>query len=116
MSNPDQEFPIAGYDQLSPGELSHRIRSLPTEELEQLFEYEREHASRPLVMEMMSARLDELATGSAPATGGDPRPGRAEATRGTSPVTPQTAPQPFSSPPHGSPHQQGQPKGDLRRP
>lgn len=112
---PPGELPLPDFDQLSPGDLEHRIRALGPGELERLLQHERTHARRPLVIEMLSARLAELHAGANPTPGGSPRPGEAEPSRGTSPVSPQTAAQPFSAPPHGSPHQSGRPKGDQRR-
>ncbi|MDB1086610.1 hypothetical protein PJ985_03390 [Streptomyces sp. ACA25] len=110
------DLPLPDYDQLALGELEHRIRSLAPDELERLAQYEREHANRTPVNERLAARLAELHAGAVPSPGGNPRPGQAAPTRGTSPVDPSTSPQPFSAPPHGSPHQRGQPKGDDRRP
>ncbi|GAA1930187.1 hypothetical protein GCM10009716_42110 [Streptomyces sodiiphilus] len=110
------DLPVPGYDQLAAGEIQHRIRSLEVEDLRRLLDHEREHADRVQVTEVIKARLGELDAGATPSPGGSPRPGQAEATRGGSPVDPATTPQPFSSPPHGSPHQRGKPKGDERRP
>jgi hypothetical protein len=57
VSTPDPgDLPIADYDQIPPGELEHRIRSLSRPELEDLLEYERQHASRVQVLEMLTAR------------------------------------------------------------
>ncbi|SFD27985.1 hypothetical protein [Streptomyces aidingensis] len=115
-NDPREELPIPGYDQLTPGELEHRIRSLGPGELEKLLAYERAHADRPAVVRLLSHRLADLQAGATPTPGGEGRPGHADATRTGSPVQPGTSPQPFSAPPHGNPRQWGKPKGDDRIP
>lgn len=110
------ELPIADYDGLSAGELEHRIRPLTAEDLERVVAYERAHAHRAPVLQLLTSRQAELADGAEPSPGGTGRPEAPGPTRGGSPVGPETSPQPFSAPPHGSPHQQGRPKGDDRSP
>ncbi|MQS06943.1 hypothetical protein [Streptomyces alkaliphilus] len=109
-------LPIPEYDQLTPGELEHRIRSLEPEGVDRLLAHEREHADRPQVVNLLTERLAQMEEGSPPTPGGDPRPGHADGGRGGSPVHPQTSPQPFHSPPHGTPQQPARPKADERRP
>ncbi|CAM3587633.1 hypothetical protein KIPE111705_15600 [Kibdelosporangium persicum] len=86
------DFPINDYDQLSTGDLRHRIRSLSGDELRQVLEHEREHANRAQVEQLLITRLDELADGAQPA-GGDQRnaPGATDTPR-TSPVSPAHSP------------------------
>src|SRR5690606_5799641 len=106
-------LPLPDYDHLPLGGLESRVRSLNTAEVEELLAYERTHADRLPVTELLSARLEQLRAGAEP-TSGDPGALRPEtgAARGGSPVTPATSPQPFGPPPHGTPDQRGKPKGD----
>ncbi|UGY94543.1 hypothetical protein [Streptomyces gobiensis] len=108
------ELPLPDYDELALGELEHRIRPLSSDDVELLLRYEREHADRTHVIELLTARLTQLAEGATPSPGGAPRPGQADATRGASPVSPATSPEPTHPPPHGTPYQRGKPKADRQ--
>ncbi|MGC7100842.1 hypothetical protein ACPZ19_39740, partial [Amycolatopsis lurida] len=55
--------PIADYDQLPIGSVQHRIRSLEAPALRALVEYEQSHGDRRPVLEILHARLDQLAAG-----------------------------------------------------
>ncbi|MGW0335751.1 hypothetical protein ACWD0J_28460 [Streptomyces sp. NPDC003011] len=106
-------LPLPDYDHLPIGGLESRVRSLTAPEVEELLAYERTHADRLPVTELLTARLKQLEAGAEP-TSGDPgalRPEQSEG-HGGSPVSPATSPQPFSPPPHGTPDQPGKPKGD----
>jgi hypothetical protein len=94
VSTPDPgDLPIADYDQIPPGELEHRIRSLSRPELEDLLEYEHRHASRVQVLEMLTARLDQLRKGSTPSEGGAAPAAPGSPSRDTRPRTaPRTSP------------------------
>lgn len=107
------ELPLADYDQLAIGALEHRVRSLSSTETGMVLRYEQEHANRPGVVQVLSTRLDQLKHGSTPSPG-DPNAGvdHPTASRAGSPVSPRTAAQPASSPPHGTPDQPAKPKGD----
>ncbi|CAL9611477.1 hypothetical protein [Streptomyces sp. enrichment culture] len=114
MADPARSaLPLPDYDHLPVGGLESRVRSLSAGEVEELLAYERTHADRLPVTEVLTARLDQLRAGAEP-TSGDPTALRPEqdAARGGSPVSPATSPQPFSPPPHGTPDQRGKPKGD----
>ncbi|MFF4211493.1 hypothetical protein ACFYZE_19475 [Streptomyces sp. NPDC001796] len=106
-------LPLPDYDELPLGSLESRIRALNADEVEQLLAYEREHAGRVPVTELLTARLEQLRAGAEP-TSGDTAGLRPEAGRssGGSPVSPATSPEPMSPPPHGTPDQRGKPKGD----
>jgi hypothetical protein len=86
------DLSIADYDQLSVGDLRHRIRSLTESELRQVLDHERDHANRVQVVQLLNARLDELAQGAEP-SGGDQRnaPG-ATTTPRTPPISPEHSP------------------------
>ncbi|KUN19838.1 hypothetical protein AQJ23_35925 [Streptomyces antibioticus] len=106
-------LPLPDYDHLPIGGLESRVRSLAPEEVETLLSYERTHADRLPVTELLTARLEQLDAGAEP-TSGDPQALRPEqrAGRHGSPVSPTTSPEPYSPPPHGTPDQRGKPKGD----
>ncbi|MCL6732258.1 hypothetical protein [Streptomyces neyagawaensis] len=106
-------LPLPDYDHLPIGGLESRVRSLTAEEVEELLAYERDHADRLPVTQLLTARLDQLRSGAEP-TSGDPGALRPEqhGRRSGSPVSPATSPQPMSPPPHGTPDQRGKPKGD----
>lgn len=107
------DLPLPDYDALSTGDIEHRIRSLPADSLERLVDYEREHADRTPVLELLRARLDQLAAGGELSPGGESPP-PPDAHRRGSPVTGATAGQPVHPPPHGTPWQPAKPKGDQR--
>ncbi|MFE8961295.1 hypothetical protein [Streptomyces iakyrus] len=102
-------MPLPDYDHLPIGGLESRVRSLSADEVERLLAYERSHADRLPVTRLLDSRLDQLHGGAEP-TSGDPNALRPEAGpggRGGSQVSPATSP-----PPHGTPDQPAQPKGD----
>ncbi|MFH8807521.1 hypothetical protein ACH4GZ_09715 [Streptomyces hygroscopicus] len=105
------ELPLADYDHLPLGSLQHRVRALTEEQLRQLLEYERSHADRLPVVEVIMARLCGLEDGATPSPGGagaEPLPERPAPPRGGSPVTPETAAEPSPPPRHGHPDHPGQ--------
>jgi hypothetical protein len=105
--------PMPDYDALSVGDIAHRARSLSAAELQRLLRYERAHAARTPVLEVLSARMAQLEAGHETSPGGAPPP-PPEDGRSGSPVGPDTASEPVHPPPHGTPQQYGQPKGDRR--
>jgi hypothetical protein len=114
MTNADRDaLPLPDFDHLPLGGLRTRIRSLSADEVEKVLDYERAHADRAPVVEVINARLAELASGAEP-TGGDPsavRPEQHPGRAGRS-VSPDTAAEAIHPPPHGTPDQRGRPKGD----
>ncbi|MER7572581.1 hypothetical protein [Streptomyces sp. NPDC126514] len=109
MTDPARNtLPLPDYDHLPLGSLESRVRSLSADEVEELLAYERSHADRLPVTQVLGTRLEQLRTGSEP-TSGDPGAVRPEQTTGHagSPVSPATSPQPSSPPPHGTPDQRG---------
>ncbi|MGC5039998.1 hypothetical protein ACPXCS_32965 [Streptomyces sp. DT190] len=115
MADPARNtLPLPDYDHLPIGGLESRVRSLSADEVEELLAYERSHADRLPVTELLGARLDQLRAGAEP-TSGDPhalRPESGHGSRGGSRVSPATSPQPHSAPPHGTPDQPAKPKAD----
>ncbi|MER5297790.1 MULTISPECIES: hypothetical protein [Streptomyces] len=115
MAEPGRSsLPLPDYDHLPIGGLESRVRSLSAEEVEELIAYERTHADRLPVTELLTARLEQLHAGAEP-TSGDPAAFRPEQAQGhtessVSPAT--TTAQPYSPPPHGTPDQPAKPKGN----
>jgi hypothetical protein len=96
------DLPIPDYDEQSLGTLGHRIRSLTAQDVETLVHHERAHGNRTPVLEVLTARLDELRSGAEPSPGGDEEPDDAPgASRGGSPVSPHGAAEPTSPLRHG---------------
>jgi|GraSoiStandDraft_30_1057271.scaffolds.fasta_scaffold448041_2 hypothetical protein len=70
MHRPD-ELPLPDYDQLSLGDLRHRVRSLQEPQLRALIDHEQAHGRRAPVLQVLHARAEELRGGAQP-SGGDP--------------------------------------------
>jgi hypothetical protein len=85
------ELPLADYDQLSLGDLQHRIRSLDEQSLRAVLNHECGHAARVPVLEILEARLRELEAGAEPSAGDPSRAPRVQGTPGGSPVQQATA-------------------------
>jgi hypothetical protein len=85
------DLPLKDYDQLALGDVLHRIRSLDTDGLEAVLNYECGHAARVPVLEILEARLRELEAGAEPAPGDPSRAPRVEGNAGGSPVQQSTA-------------------------
>ncbi|WP_280276656.1 hypothetical protein [Nocardia wallacei] len=66
-----KSLPLPDYDQLTVGSIEHRARSLELDQVRQLLEHERVTAQRPRVIEILSARAEQLQQGAQP-SGGDP--------------------------------------------
>jgi hypothetical protein len=65
------DLPLPDYDQLSLGDLRHRIRSLTEPQLRAIIDHEQAHGRRAPVLQALGTRLDELGGGAEP-SGGDP--------------------------------------------
>lgn len=76
------ELPIPDFDHLPENGLANRIRTLDAGGLQTLLDYERAHANRLPVVQLMESRLTALRDGEAEPTGGDPA--------GAQPETPST--------------------------
>ncbi|MFJ8630912.1 hypothetical protein [Streptomyces sp. NPDC093568] len=112
MTARDDNLPIADYDQLPLGTLEQRIRSLDSGELDTLKTYEREHANRTAVTQILESRQDQLRSGAEPSAARHGEAVPPASPRGGSKVTPQTAAPPLHPPPHGTPDQYGKAKGN----
>ncbi|MPY46929.1 hypothetical protein FNH04_45680, partial [Streptomyces phyllanthi] len=91
-------LPPPDYDHLPIGGLESRVRALTAGEVEELLAYERDHAHRPQVTELLAARLEQLRSGAEPTSGDRDavRPEEAGRPSAGSPVSPATSPQPHS--------------------
>ncbi|KQU06633.1 hypothetical protein ASG56_03015 [Rhodococcus sp. Leaf7] len=63
--------PIPDYDHLTVGDLTHRVRTLTVDQMQDLIAYERATAHRAHVLQILTTRLDDLQDGAQP-SGGDP--------------------------------------------
>ncbi|TCK21378.1 hypothetical protein [Pseudonocardia endophytica] len=66
------ELPIPDYDHLPENGLANRIRTLDTDQIDVLLDYERAHANRLQVVMLIEQRRDALRSGEAQPTPGDP--------------------------------------------
>jgi hypothetical protein len=107
-----EDLPLSDYDHLPVGSLTSRIRSLGSDDLKTLLQYERSHANRIQVVSAMEHRLSGLADGAQP-SGGDPAAPAAEAPpapAGGSKASEATSGPPVNPPSHGDPTNPAQPR------
>jgi hypothetical protein len=83
--------PLPDYDQLSLGDLQHRIRSLNADQLQAVTVYECAHAARVPVLEVLEARRRQLEDGAEPSPGDPSQQPRVEGNKGGSKVQQATA-------------------------
>jgi hypothetical protein len=106
-------LPLPDYDHLNVGGLASRIRTLDAAGLGRLLDYERAHAHRPQVIQIMEHRLAELRSGAQP-SGGDPAadvvPEAPEHPAGGSKVSEATTGPAMNPPSHGDPSNPAQPR------
>lgn len=95
------DLPITDYDQLPLTELRHRIRGLDEPALRAVFDHETAHGNRIPVLEVLHARLKELAHGAEPSSGDPGNTPEVSGTAGGSPVQESTAAQPNTPLRHG---------------
>ncbi|WP_040336804.1 hypothetical protein [Candidatus Blastococcus massiliensis] len=111
MTEHDQ-LPIPDHDQLPVGGLTSRIRTLDAQGLQTLLTYERGHANRVQVVQMMEHRLKGLEEGGQP-SGGDPAAAAADdpthASAGSK-VSEATTGPPVNPPSQGDPTNPAQPR------
>ncbi len=106
------ELPLPDYDHLPVGSLTSRIRTLDADGLSAVLAYERAHADRLQVVQLMENRLEALRNGAEP-SGGDPgaaTPEAAPPAAGSSPVSPATTGPSMNPPSHGDPTNPAQPR------
>ena len=106
------DLPLPDYDHLPVGSLTSRIRTLGSDALKTLLEYERSHANRIQVVSAMQHRLSGLADGTQP-SGGDPAAVGADApppAAGGSKASEATSGPAMNPPSHGDPTNPAQPR------
>jgi hypothetical protein len=107
----NDDLPIPDYDHLQVGGLTSRIRSLGADDLQVLLDYERGHAKRVQIVQIMENRLAALKAGAQP-SGGDPSAdaGTAPPAAGGSKVSEATSGPAMNPPSHGDPTNPAQPR------
>jgi hypothetical protein len=110
------DLPLRDYDHLPGAAVAQRIRSLTSDQLGQLLDYERAHAARPAVEQAMQVRLAELRDGAEPTGGrGQTGPDWPEPAAERRPADGEpTAGPPSFPPPHGTPAQPAKPKANKQ--
>lgn len=118
MTAPEHSsLPLPDYDHLPVSAVGQRIRTLTADQLGELLAYERAHANRPAVTQLMRTRQEELERGATPSGGGQqPGPDYPDPPSGGPAAGPQTAGPPSFPPPHGAPDQPARPKADRQSP
>jgi hypothetical protein len=86
------DLPLADYDQLTSGDLQHRIRSLDEAQVRALVEHEQAHGNRTAVLQVLTARLRGLEDGAEPSGGDQHNAPEVTGTAGGSPVDPAHSP------------------------
>jgi hypothetical protein len=85
------DLPLPDYDQMSLGDLRHRVRSLDEAELVEVLNHECAHAARVPVLEILETRLHALQAGAEPSSGDPRRAPEVTGAKGGSPVQQATA-------------------------
>jgi hypothetical protein len=94
-------LPLPDYDQLSLGDLRHRIRALTEDQLRLLIGHEADHGDRVPVLELLRVRLAELEEGAEPSGGDLTRTPKVSGAEGRSRVQQATAAEPRTPLRHG---------------
>jgi hypothetical protein len=99
------DLPLPDFDHLLLGHLPARIAPLGAEQVQQLLDYEREHADRLAVVAVLEHRIEALRDGAQPSGGtvATDFP-EVQGSAGSPTVTPETTDAPKINPPsHGDP-------------
>src|SRR4051812_37242344 len=104
------ELPLPDYDHLPAATLPSRISGLNEADLEQVLAYERAHANRLPIVQILEQRLTALQNGAEPS--GTALPSTPEVTQSQQAptVTPATSGPPVNPPSHGDPTNPSQPR------
>ena len=105
-------LPLADYDGLTVGAIESRIRTLDESGVRDLLDYERGHAARVQVVQILEQRLNSFSQGEAEPSGGDPLAAAPEATLpdGSGLASPAREGPPQNPPSHGVPTNPSQPR------
>lgn len=106
------DLPLPDYDHLPEGTLQARVRALDPDGVGQLLAYEKEHANRLPVVQLLESRLSELEQGAEPTAGSPsaPAPEKAGAPTHEPKASPQTSGPPVNPPSQGVPTNPAQPR------
>jgi hypothetical protein len=107
------DLPLPGYDDLPVGAIESRARTLGEKDVRRLYDYEKEHADRVRVVQILENRLVALHTGAAEPSGGNPQafaPEAGQASAGGSPVSPAIEGPTQNPPSQGVPTNPAQPR------
>ena len=109
-----QHLALPDYDSLPVGAIESRVRTLEEDDVRELLRYEKEHADRVQVVQILDHRLEALRRGDAEPSGGNPAapapeaPGNAAA--GPEQASPSTEGPAQNPPSHGVPTNPAQPR------
>jgi hypothetical protein len=107
------ELPLPEYDNLPVGSIESRIRTLGEQGVRQLYDYEKAHANRVQVVQILERRLVALNNGDAQPSGGDPTAFAPETDKGAprgSDASPANEGPPQNPPSQGVPTNPTQPR------
>lgn len=104
------ELPLPDYDHLPAGTLPSRISGLNEADLGQVLAYERAHANRLPVIQILEHRLTALQQGAEPSGTTTPSTPEVTQTQHASTVTPATSGPPINPPSQGDPTNPAQPR------
>jgi hypothetical protein len=108
------DVPLPDYDGLTVGSIESRVRTLDETGVRDLLRYEREHANRVQVVQILENRLASLGRGDAEPSGGSPWAAAPEAhdgpTSGADQASPAHEGPPQNPPSHGVPTNPTQPR------
>lgn len=62
MTDQQASLPLSDFDQVPAGSLASRVASLDIQQLEQLIGFERNHAQRQQVLDVLTRRRNQLRT------------------------------------------------------
>ena len=113
MADHRSEPPLPDYDRLPTGSIESRIRALDADGVARVLDYERQHADRVQIVQLLQHRLDGLRSGDVVPSGGDPTAGAPEVSPGQgtgSAASPATEGPPQNPPSHGVPTNPAQPR------
>ena len=106
------DLPLPDFDDLPLGSIESRVRTLDESGVQRLLDYERTHADRAAVVQILERRAEALAKGAAP-SGGSPdarQPETHTGAEGGSDVSPATTGPVQNPPSQGVPTNPAQPR------
>ena len=106
----NRDSPLPDYDSLATGSIESRAHALDPDGVRQLLAYERAHADRPQIVQMLEHRLASLEGGDAQPSGGDPTAPAPETAPGEPAGSPVKPGPPVNPPSQGDPTNPAQPR------